>query len=95
MKAILLEKQCDSSVLKYKTVDDPKPKKDEVVIKQTAIGINFFDICFRNGMYKLPQMPAILGLEGAGIIEEVGAGVKDFKVGNRVGYATGGIGAYA
>lgn len=95
MKAIVINKVGGSGVLKLEEVADPKPKKDEVVIKQTAIGVNFFDICFRNGTYKLPQLPAVLGMEGVGIIQEVGSGVTDFKVGERVAYATGGIGAYA
>ncbi len=95
MQAILLHKIGDAGHLKIEKIDDPKPKKDEVLIKQTAIGVNFFDVSFRRGQYKLSEMPAILGLEACGIIESVGSNVKDFKVGERVAYATGGIGAYA
>lgn len=95
MQAIILHKNGDSGVLKIKKVEEPKPKKDEVVIKQTAIGVNFFDVSFRRGQYKVPNFPAILGMEACGIIEQVGPGVTDFKVGERVAYATGGIGAYS
>jgi NADPH:quinone reductase len=84
MQAIVLHKTGDASHL----------KKDEVVIKQTAIGVNFFDISFRKGQYKLPQMPAVIGMEAVGIIEAVGSNVTNFKVGERVAYATGGTGAY-
>ncbi len=95
MQAILLEKPGSAGHLKVKKIDDPKPKKDEVVIRHGAVGINFFDVSFRRGQYALKSMPAILGMEGCGVIEEVGPGVVDFKVGNRVAYATGGIGSYS
>ena len=48
MQAIMIEKTGDVNVLKIKKVDDPKPKQEEILIKQTAIGVNFFDICFAN-----------------------------------------------
>lgn len=81
--------------LKLENVEDPKPGVGEVLIKHSAIGINFFDVHFRRGDYKLKSNPAVLGLEGCGYIEAIGEGVKDYKVGDRVAYATGGIGAYA
>lgn len=95
MQAIVLHKTGDASHFEIEKLEDPKPKKDEVVIKHGAIGVNFFDVCFRRGQYKLSEMPAILGMEGCGIIESVGSAVTNFKVGERVAYATGGIGAYA
>lgn len=95
MQAIVLNKVGDARHLKIQKIEDPKPRKDEVVVRHTAIGVNFFDICFRRGQYHLSKMPAILGLEACGIIEEVGSAVKDFKAGERVAYATGGIGSYA
>lgn len=93
MQAIVLEKAGRS--LKIAKIDDPKPKQNEVLIKQTAIGINFFDVAFRRDQYHVANFPAILGFEACGIIESVGPGVTDYKVGERVAYATGGIGAYA
>lgn len=95
MQAIVLHKAGDAGNFKIEKVEDPKPKKDEVLVKHTAIGVNFFDVCFRRGQYSLSQMPATLGLEACGIVEAVGSEVKNFKVGERVAYATGGIGAYA
>lgn len=95
MQAIVLHKVGDASHLKLENVDDPKHKKDEVLVRHSAIGVNFFDVAFRRGQYKLQQLPAILGLEACGVVEAVGSGVTNFKVGDRVAYATGGIGAYA
>lgn len=95
MQAIILHKTGDAGHLKIEKVEDPKPRKNEVLIRQTAIGVNFFDTAFRSGQYKLTKLPAILGMEACGIIEEVGSEVTNFKVGERVAYATGGIGAYA
>jgi NADPH2:quinone reductase len=96
MQAFVLSKVGDASHLKLdKKFADPLPKKDEVVIKHSAIGVNFFDVAFRKGQYKLAKMPAILGMEGVGIIEAVGENVRDYKVGERVAYATAGVGAYA
>jgi NADPH2:quinone reductase len=96
MQAIVLNKIGDASHLKLdKKFADPKPKSNEVVIKHSAIGVNFFDVAFRKGQYKLSKMPAILGHEGVGIIESVGSAVTEYKVGERVAYATGSIGSYA
>lgn len=96
MKAIILEKTGDAKLLKIKEIDAPKKfKKDDVLVRHTAIGVNFFDICFRRGQYGLEKMPAILGQEACGVVEAVGSNVKEFKVGEKVAYATGGVGAYA
>lgn len=95
MKAFLLNKPGKNTALELKQVSDPVPKDNEVVIRHTAIGINHFDILFRNGTFKLSGTPAIIGTEGCGIIEKLGSEVKDYKVGDRVAYATGPIGAYA
>lgn len=95
MQAIILSKVGDAGHLKLKKVDEPIAQKNEVVIKHTAIGVNFFDVAFRRGQYKLEKFPVTLGSEACGIIESVGDGVTDFKVGDRVAYATGPVGAYA
>ncbi len=94
MQAIIITKAGDAGVLKFKEVDEPKIKKDEILIKQTAIGVNFFDICFRRGQYKINEMPAILGTEACGVVEAVGSEVSDFRIGDRVAYGTGPLGAY-
>jgi NADPH2:quinone reductase len=96
MQAFVLKKAGGASNLKLdKNFPDPKPKKNEVVIKHSAVGVNFFDVAFRKGQYDLPEVPAVLGMEGVGIIESIGSAVKDYKVGERVAYATGGLGSYA
>lgn len=73
-------------------VADPGP--GEVRIRQRAVGVNFIDIYQRTGLYPLPALPAVLGMEGAGDIMALGEGVSDLNVGDRVAYA-GCNGAYA
>ena len=63
-------------------------------LRQTAIGLNYIDIYQRIGLYPVGDLPAIIGMEAAGIIEEVGSGVSEFNVGDRVAYAME-LGAYA
>lgn len=62
------------------------PGPGEVRLRQTAVGLNFIDTYHRTGYYPLPELPAILGREAAGVIEEVGAGVTGFAAGDRVTY---------
>jgi NADPH2:quinone reductase len=64
-----------------------------VQLKQTAIGLNFIDVYTRTGLYPGPT-PAVLGVEAAGVVEALGEGVRDLKVGDRVVY-NGLPGAYA
>lgn len=71
------------------------PGAGEIRIRHDAIGINFIDIYFRLGLYRLPSLPAVLGVEGAGIVEAVGDGVTDLSPGDRVAYAGAPVGAYA
>jgi NADPH2:quinone reductase len=70
------------------------PGPNEVRIKHEAVGLNYIDVYFRVGMYPQP-LPAALGMEGAGVIEAVGAGVTHVKVGDRVAYAGRPPGAYS
>jgi NADPH2:quinone reductase len=72
-------------------VEDPGP--GQVLVRNTAIGLNYVDTYHRSGLYPNP-LPMTLGTEGAGIVEAVGPKVKDFKVGDRVCYANP-LGAYA
>jgi NADPH2:quinone reductase len=73
----------------------PSPKPGEALVRHKAVGLNFIDVYFRTGLYKAPSLPAIIGMEGAGIVEAVGEGVTEVAPGDRVAYATGPIGAYA
>lgn len=84
-----------SDVLRFEDVTLGEPGEGEVRLKQEAIGLNFIDIYFRRGLYPAPALPSGIGLEGAGVIEAVGAGVDGFAVGDRVAYAAQPLGAYA
>jgi NADPH:quinone reductase len=72
-----------------------QPGPGEIRIRQHAIGVNFVDIYHRSGIYPLPALPVIPGVEGAGVVEATGDGVEDFKPGDRVAYAGMPLGAYA
>ncbi len=94
VKAIRFHKPGGISVLKFESVDLGKPKKGQALVRHTAIGLNYIDTYHRSGLYAL-AMPSGLGSEAAGVVEAVGAGVRDVKPGDRVAYAGGGIGAYS
>lgn len=94
MQAIILHKTGGTSNLKIEKIEEPKPANKEVVVKHTAIGVNFFDIAMCRGQYKPEKLPMILGSEGCGVITKIGSEVVDFKVGDRVAYSTAGYGSY-
>ena len=83
-----------ASVMKWRHVDIGKPKQGEAVIRNTAIGLNFIDTYHRKGLYPL-NTPFTPGVEGAGIVEALGKGVQNLKVGDRVTYCSDPIGSYA
>ncbi len=93
MKAIRIHGFGNADVLKYEDTEKPEPKENEARVKLESIGVNFIDIYHRAGLYpnKLPFIP---GMEGAGIVDKVSAGVSDLKQGDRVAYAMT-IGSYA
>lgn len=72
----------------------PVPGPDEILIRQEAIGLNFIDTYQRSGLYPV-RFPAVLGLEGAGIVEAIGEGVTRFVAGDRVAYGNGPLGGYS
>jgi NADPH2:quinone reductase len=92
--AFCLERTGGPEVLEAQRIDAPAPGEGEVLIRHEAVGLNFIDTYHRSGLYPLP-LPSGLGNEAAGVIEAVGAGVDEFRVGNRVGYFSGPLGAYA
>jgi NADPH:quinone reductase len=92
--AIRIHSTGSPEVMAFEPVDLPDPAPGEVLIRHTAIGVNFIDVYHRNGLYPLPAMPGILGMEGAGIVEAVGEGVSGLKAGDRVAYAGSKPGAY-
>lgn len=94
MRAIQIETLGGPDVLKIVDLPKPSPKPGEILVAQTAIGVNFIDTYHRTGLYPI-KLPSGLGMEGAGIVEAIGEGVTRFKTGDRVAYASGPIGAYS
>ena len=92
--AIRIHEYGGPEVLRWEEVEVFEPGPGHVRIRQTAVGLNYIDTYHRSGLYKLPQLPAVIGTEGAGVVEAVGPDVTTLKPGDRVGYA-GPIGAYA
>jgi NADPH2:quinone reductase len=88
MKAVRIYETGSPEVLKIENLELPEPAAGEVRIRHTAIGLNFQDIYTRSGQYAAP-LPTGLGTEAVGVVEGLGAGVTDFKVGDRVCYASG------
>src|SRR6202035_5410249 len=85
MKAVVFDKDGGPEVLKIAEVPKPEVKPGTVLIKVRAAGINFAHTLFRQGQYVMqPQLPDTPGLEAAGEIEAVGAGVTNLKPGQRV-----------
>jgi NADPH2:quinone reductase len=93
--AIRFHKTGGPEVLVWEEVNLGKPGAGEVRIRHTAVGLNFVDIYNRSGVYPPAALPSGLGGEGAGVVEEVGPGVTDLKVGDRVAYGAAPLGAYA
>ncbi|HEU5192951.1 MAG TPA: quinone oxidoreductase [Methylomirabilota bacterium] len=93
MKAIRVHTPGGPEVMKLEEVPEPKAGPGQAVVKLEAAGLNYIDVYFRTGTYKAP-LPLTPGLEGAGTVTQVGDGVKDLKVGDRVAY-TGIPGSYA
>ena len=91
--AILLHQTGNSDVLQLQEVAVGEPGHGQLRIKQTACGLNYIDTYHRSGLYPLP-LPAIIGMEGAGVVEAIGAGVTNFTIGDRVAYGTE-LGGYA
>jgi NADPH2:quinone reductase len=97
MKVVVADPIGGTENLHYMDFPTPEPGPGEVFVKLEAIGVNFIDVYFRIGLYKAPETPVRLGQEGAGTIAAVGAGVADWKVGQRVAYcmARGSYAEYA
>ena len=92
---IVIDSPGPPSVLRYERHDIAAPAPHEVLLRQSAIGLNYIDIQHRTGRYPLPDYPSPIGMEGAGTIEAVGSAVDAFKPGDRVVYSSMPIGAYA
>jgi NADPH2:quinone reductase len=93
-KAIRIHANGGPEVMKWEDVPTPEPGPGEALVKHQAVGLNYIDVYFRTGLYKAPNLPLIIGQEGAGTVTAVGSGVTLVKPGDRVAYA-GPIGGYA
>ena len=94
MQSIEIKKTGGPEVLEVKDIKLGDPKEGEVLIRQSAIGLNYIDTYHRSGLYPLP-LPSGIGLEASGIIEKVGENGGGFKEGDKVAYAAAPIGSYA
>jgi NADPH:quinone reductase len=94
MHAIWIDKPGGLDVLSYRECAQPEPNAGEVLVKIAAIGVNFIDVYYRTGLYAA-SYPFITGMEAAGMVEAVGAGVTELKRGDRVVYVSSRPGSYA
>ena len=93
-KAVRIHGYGGPDMLRWEDVPHPEPGPGEALVEQKAIGLNYIDVYFRTGLYKIPSFPAVIGQEGAGFVTAVGPEVDNVSVGDRVAYA-GPLGAYA
>lgn len=91
--AIRIHQTGGPEVLKWEEIEVGSPGPGQVRLRQTVVGLNYIDVYHRTGLYPVP-LPAVLGTEGAGVVEAVGEGVTHLKAGDRVAYASV-IGSYA
>ncbi len=82
-------------VLRFEEVPIAQPQRGEVIVRQTAIGLNYIDTYHRSGLYPVASLPTAIGMEASGVVEALGVGVSGLAVGDRVAYAGGPLGAYA
>ena len=94
MKAIRISETGTPGVMQLVDVDVPGPGQGEVRVRQKAVGVNYIDTYHRSGLYPVP-LPSGIGLEAAGVVEDLGPGVEGLNVGDRIAYGSGPIGAYA
>ena len=92
--AIRIHEHGGPDVMKWETVEVGKPGDNEILVRHSAVGLNYIDTYHRTGLYKI-ALPSIIGREGAGVVEAVGIGVTEVKVGDRVAYGSAPIGSYA
>ena len=93
--AIRFQRIGGPEVLNIEQVVVGAPQAGHVLVRHTAIGLNYIDTYHRSGLYPIQTIPSGIGLEAAGVVERVGDGVTDFEEGDRVAYGTGPIGAYS
>tara|TARA_B110000881_G_C18509659_1_gene481551 strand:+ start:203 stop:1177 length:975 start_codon:yes stop_codon:yes gene_type:complete len=93
-KSIIINKTGGPEVLEISDVKVGRPGPTEIKVKNIAIGLNYIDTYHRSGLYPV-ELPSGIGLEAAGVVEEIGVDVKDFNIGDNVAYASPPLGAYS
>ena len=93
-KSIIISKHGGPEVLELKEIEVGSPGPKEIKIKNLAIGLNFIDTYHRSGLYKL-KLPTGIGMEGSGVILEVGKEVKNFNKGDKIAYSQMPLGSYS
>lgn len=93
--AIILRSHGGPEQLALEQVGLPDPGPGELRVRHVAIGVNFHDVYVRSGLYRTLELPGIPGIEASGVVEEIGAGVRNFAPGDRICYVTGSYGAYS
>ena len=91
--AVRIHSNGGPEVLQWEKVEVPEPEAGDAIVRQVAAGLNFIDVYFRTGLYKVPVFPSVIGNEGAGVVEAVGDGVTEVEVGDRVAYCMS-LGSY-
>jgi NADPH2:quinone reductase len=85
--AVRIHRNGGPEELRFETIEVGSPDPDQALIRHTAIGVNFTDIHHRTGRYPGPGLPLVLGMEGVGVVEQVGSRVEGLGPGARVAYA--------
>ena len=93
--AIRIHEHGAPEVMRWESVDVADPGPGQALIRHTAVGLNFIDVYHRTGLYKVPQLPCTLGMEGAGVVEAIGPDVTALAAGVRVAYGSPPLGAYS
>ena len=93
-KSIIINKHGGPEVLEIIDTNVGSPGPKDIKIKNYAIGLNFIDTYHRSGLYPL-KLPSGIGMEGAGIVVEVGADVKNLSIGDNIAYASPPLGSYS
>jgi len=93
-KAIRIHATGGPEVLKWEDIEVGDPGPGQVRLQQSACGLNYIDVYGRSGMYPVGELPAVLGMEGVGVVDAAGEGVEDLTAGDRVAYPMS-LGAYA
>jgi NADPH2:quinone reductase len=94
VKRIIIYEHGAPDVMRFEDAPMPEPSAGQVRLKVEAAGVNYIDTYQRGGAYKVP-LPFVLGQEAAGVVDAVGDGVTEFRVGDRAGFGFGAAGAYS